>query len=323
MPRENEDEEAQVLLVESNAPPAPPTWTKWAALGVVLVQNSAHVLLLRYTRVAGGGCAEYIASIVVLFSEALKLVFCTLLAVLLGQGEHLLALFGARRVDTLKLGVPALCFALQNNMQFVAASHLSPGLLQMANQTKTIATALFGIALLDRWLSKTQWVAIAILVVGVVTAQWQTPTDDGSDVAVGLAASFVVSTSSGFASVYLERILKGDDTSIWVRNVQLCLFSIPLQIVTIGVRDADRVRTLGPLHGFCASTWATVAMFAFGGIVVAVVIRVADNNLKNFAMAGSIVLSLGVSIPLFGFRATPLFCVGAGLVIGSIFLYAR
>ena len=42
-------------------------------------------------------------------------------------------------------------------------------------------------------------------------------------------------------------------------------------------------------------------MFALGGLLVAVVIRFADNNLKNLAMALAILLSCAASVPLFGF----------------------
>ena len=122
--------------------------------------------------------------------------------------------------------------------------------------------------------------------------------------------------------MYLERILKGDKTSIWVRNVQLCLFSIPLQFLAIYQRDWDKVQTHGWMVGFCASTWAVVCMFAFGGLLVAIVIRFADNNLKNLAMALAIIVSCLASIPLFGFSPNGVFGGGATLVIMSIFLYA-
>ena len=36
---------------------------KWGSLALVIVQNSSHVLLLRYSRVAGGDCAGYIVSL--------------------------------------------------------------------------------------------------------------------------------------------------------------------------------------------------------------------------------------------------------------------
>jgi len=129
-------------------------------------------------------------------------------------------------------------------------------------------------------------------------------------------------SSQGFASVYLERILKGDKTSIWVRNVQLCMFSIPLQLMAVWQRDWDKVQTHGWMVGFCPSTWAVVCMFAFGGLLVAIVIRFADNNLKNLAMAVAIIVSCLASVPLFGFQPNATFGGGATLVIVSIFLYA-
>ena len=142
--------------------------------------------------------------------------------------------------------------------------------------------------ILRKWLRCNQWVALCVLVVGVVVAQSSqgggSSLNKGS-ITIGVAAALGVSMCSGFASVYLEKILKGDKTSIWVRNVQLCLFSIPLQFLAIYQRDWEKVQANGWLFGFCWSTWAVVCMFAFGGLLVAVVIRFADNNLKNLAMA--------------------------------------
>jgi len=138
----------------------------------------------------------------------------------------------------------------------------------------------------------------------------------------GVLAALGVSVCSGFASVYLEKILKGDKTSLWVRNVQLCIFSIPLQLFAVWQRDWGKVQSQGWLHGFCPVTWAVVCMFAFGGLLVAVVIRFADNNLKNLAMAIAIILSCLASIPLFNFQPNQVFWSGAALVIASIFLYA-
>ena len=185
--------------------------------------------------------------------------------------------------------------------------------------------AILGVIILRKWLRCNQWVALCVLVVGVVVAQ---SSQGGSSVnkgsiTIGVAAALGVSMCSGFASVYLEKILKGDKTSIWVRNVQLCLFSIPLQFLAIYQRDWEKVQANGWLFGFCWSTWAVVCMFAFGGLLVAVVIRFADNNLKNLAMALAIILSCLVSIPHFhDFSPNLVFGGGALLVIISIFMYA-
>lgn len=315
------DSEEQALIEPATEPSG---WTtaallKYGSLALVVVQNSSHVLMLRYTRVVPGVCSAYTISIVVLFAEALKLILCC--AIVAWWYRELWSREIVRMAP--RLAIPAVCFAVQNNLQFVAATYLTPGTLQLINQLKTITTALFGVCILRKWLRAHQWVALMLLVVGIVLAQW-TPGSGLVDrrAAVGVGASIVVSICSGFASVYLEKILKDDDTILWIRNIQLAMFAIPLQASTVLVKDGEIIRSSGPLHGFCASTWALVAMFAFGGLLVSVVIRFADNNLKNMAMAASILLSTVLSIPLFDVYPTSFFAAGAACVVGAIFLYS-
>lgn len=303
---------------------------KYGSLAFLILQNSSHVLLLRYSRVVPGECSQYITSVAVLYSELMKLVVCTLALVVVSGGPctaigQLRELIWERKIDTLKVSVPALCYTLQNNLQFIAASHLGAALLQLLYQTKTLSTAIFGVLILGKSLRCNQWCALSVLVVGVVLAQ---SSQSGSSqlakgsLSVGVLAAVGVSVSSGFASVYLEKILKGDKTPLLVRNVQLCIFSIPLQIFAVYQRDYDKVVAHGWMHGFCLSTWLLVCMFAFGGLLVAIVIRFADNNLKNLAMAIAILVSCCVSVPLFDFKPNEIFAGGASLVILSIFLYA-
>ena len=100
-------------------------------------------------------CSLYTVSVAVLFAEMLKLGFC-LLVILFNQGGPLSALsllnedIWQRKLDTLKVSVPALCYTLQNNLQFVAASHLGAELLQLLYQTKTLSTAIFGVIILSK-----------------------------------------------------------------------------------------------------------------------------------------------------------------------------
>ena len=334
--QEQAQEEAQEepLIARGDGAPSrfdSATALKYGSLVLVIFQNSAHVLLLRYTRVAGGDCSLYTTSVVILFAEIIKLVFCVLALCCTNGGPvrcciELKEQIWERKFDTLKVGVPSFCYTLQNNLQFIAATHLTAALLQLLYQMKTLTTAVFGVIILGRSLRCNQWLALTILVAGVICAQSSQEAAErlgrSKNVMAGITAALGVSVCSGFASVYLEKILKGDKTPLLVRNVQLCIFSIPLQLVAIYQRDYHKVLRHGWMHGFCLSTWALTVMFALGGLLVAVVIRFADNNLKNLAMAVAIILSCAVAVPLFGFVPNRVFAAGGALVIASIFLYA-
>ena len=109
--------------------------------------------------------------------------------------------------------------------------------------------------------------------------------------------------------------------------MQLTLFTLPLQTLTVYQSDYARLVAHGPLHGFWASTWGVVAIQVAGGLLIAVVIKYAGNILKTFAAVLAILATCLVSylLPqlLGGFVATPIFCLGVVTVIGSIGLYAK
>ena len=62
---------------------------------------------------------------------------------------------------------------------------------------------------------------------------------------------------------------------------------------------------------------------ALGGLIVAVVVKYADNILKGFATSVSIVLSGIVSFLWLQFQPSASFMVGASLVMTSVYAYGR
>ena len=58
-----------------------------------------------------------------------------------------------------------------------------------------------------------------------------------------------------------------------------------------------------------------------GGLLVAVVVKYADNILKGFACSLAIILTAIMSVFIFGFTISLQFAIGAAFVIGSIFMY--
>lgn len=103
-----------------------------------------------------------------------------------------------------------------------------------------------------------------------------------------------------------------------MRNVQLSLLSLPFGAGTYLVNEGTQSNLLKGFDGF---VWYLVILQAAGGLIVAVVVKYADNILKGFATSVAIVISCVASMYIFDFVLTVQFAMGTLLVIGSIFLY--
>jgi UDP-sugar transporter A1/2/3 len=83
------------------------------------------------------------------------------------------------------------------------------------------------------------------------------------------------------------------DVSIWMRNVQLGLFSLP-QAAFLMAADNAVIGSQGPLVGFSPLVWSVVVLKGLGGLLVAAVVKHADNVLKTYATAIAILLTFAV-----------------------------
>ncbi|KAK6014069.1 UDP-galactose/UDP-N-acetylglucosamine transporter srf-3 domain protein, partial [Ostertagia ostertagi] len=72
-------------------------------------------------------------------------------------------------VETVKVCIPAVIYTLQNNLYYIALT--APGSHYVAYQMKIFTTALFMYFFLGKKLSTNQWIALVILVIGVVDVQ--------------------------------------------------------------------------------------------------------------------------------------------------------
>jgi len=68
-------------------------------------------------------------------------------------------------------------------------------------------------------------------------------------------------------------------------------------------------------------TWMTIAMNAFGGLLVGTVLKYADAVLKDIALGLSITMSTLMSSVLFDFEITLTFLVGMVAVIYAATMY--
>jgi UDP-sugar transporter A1/2/3 len=247
--------------------------------------------------------------------------------------------------DCWKLSIPAILYVVQNSLQFVAISNLPVATFQVTYQMKILTTAAFSVALLRKKLSTTKWISLFFLAIGVAIVQIQTTaanTSPREEVRVGSAhdsAPYFMHTmrplkgfaavaaacfTSGLAGVYFEMVLKNSKADLWVRNVQLSLFSlIPalLPILYYPSPPNSQGFITDIFRNFGGWAWATVMIQVFGGLITAVVIKYSDNILKGFATSLSIILSFLASVALFDFCITPSFVIGASTVLMATWMY--
>ncbi|XP_076828748.1 solute carrier family 35 member A3b [Brachyhypopomus gauderio] len=312
------------------------TQQKYTSLGLLVLQTTTLVLTMRYSRTQEAEGPRYLASSAVVCAELLKIFACTLLIFndnrfsVQALNRTLWDEIVCKPLETLKLTIPSGIYTLQNNLLYVALSHLDAATYQVTYQLKILTTALFSVSMLGMRLGSYQWLSLLILMTGVVLVQWPLePTLSPALVDlsagtqfVGLVAVLVACLSSGFAGVYFEKILKETKQSVWIRNIQLGLFGLVFGLLGVFVYDGERVLKDGFLQGYNSITWTVVLLQALGGLVVAAVIKYADNILKGFATSISIILSSLISyFWLDDFVPTRLFFMGSVLVITATFLY--
>ena len=58
---------------------------------------------------------------------------------------------------------------------------------------------------------------------------------------LGFVSATVATVCSGFAGVFFEKILKGSEVSVWMRNVQLSVLSIPSGVLFVFFKDGEAV----------------------------------------------------------------------------------
>ena len=309
---------------------------KYGSLAFVVVQNTALVIVGVYSRRVEG--PKYLGSVAVLLTECLKAVIslgfalsdsgCTVFTEL---REYIMR----DTLWTLAFALPSLGYGLHNNLWYVAVTHLDPVTIAVMTQLKIVFAALFSVLLLGRRLGPVRWAAIVMLVLGLAPVQRHSMALGSGhrraaardtaerDEMRGMLAMVGLCMLSGLSGAVMERLLKDSSraSSLWIRNLQLALFSLPVAVALVPLADADALRAHGPWVGLNGWAATVVALGACGGVMVSVVFKYADNILKSFAVGISIAFSAAASWALFGFACSPAAAGGMCLVAAASVLY--
>ncbi|KAH7725668.1 Protein NSTP-3 [Aphelenchoides avenae] len=278
--------------------------------------------------------------------EIIKLVLCS--TILICSEKSLWRFLHACRkaiiddpIETAKICVPAAIYTLQNNLYYIALSNLESTTFCVAYQMKILTTALMLRFILHKPLSKIQWIALFVLVVGVsdVQLQYQPPQQAGKieqQPALGLAAVVGMCLTSAFAGkqyvlndymllaslgVYLEKVLKQSNVNVWMQNIRLASFGFFVSIFSMWFNDSDSIMQDGFLRGFDTTVWVMTFTNSAGGLLIAIVMKYADNIVKAYAQSAAIIGAAVGSSLLFDFSPNIMFLIGTLLVAASVYLY--
>ncbi|CAG8566451.1 5787_t:CDS:1 [Diversispora eburnea] len=312
---------------------------KYISLIILCIQNSTLVIVMRYSRVIEDRENQYFTSTAVFLSELTKLIICLYVAIrnqMVETGQwSIIELYNqVFTSDAWKLMIPAALYTIQNNLQYIAVSLLDAATFQVTYQLKILTTALCSVIMLKTSLSLIKWLSLVLLTFGVALVQMsKTKSETENEIIdedldmerfVGLGAVAVACVISGIAGVYFEKVLKGTQSSLWIRNIQLSFFSLfPALILGVWLKDGLDVWEKGFFFGYNAVVIAAISCQAIGGIIVALVVKYADNILKGFSTSISIILSFIASVYIFAFEVTTNFVIGSVLVLIATYMYSK
>mmetsp|Transcript_97081 Transcript_97081/g.257958 ORF Transcript_97081/g.257958 Transcript_97081/m.257958 type:complete len:404 (-) Transcript_97081:77-1288(-) len=309
---------------------------KWVSLTMMVVQTVSMVLLLRVSRTQHVDGPRYLNTTAIFFGEVLKLFSSLALHWYSSKDsadfrEALSLQTGALHPLSLAMtSVPSLLYAVQNNLLYVGISHLSAGTYQVTCQFKILTTAFLSVLILGTKLGYDKWAALLLLTAGVAIVDTSggrasastAGAESASGTAMGLSAVAGACFISGLAGVYLEKMLKQSNASLWVRNIQLALSGLLFSAIIAWRADGAAIKQNGVFQGYNTTVWAVVFCQALGGLLVAAVMKYADNILKCFGCAIAIVLTCTFSaVELHEIRPDGRFAAGVTLVLASTGMY--
>ena len=119
---------------------------------------------------------KFLKTVAVFFAEVVKLIASFILLNFSNKSfiktlRDVKYYFFNNWLDTLKVGVPALIYTIQNFLLYVAAENLETGTYMVTYQIKILTTAAFTVLMLKRKLSVPQWISLVVLIVGVALVQ--------------------------------------------------------------------------------------------------------------------------------------------------------
>ncbi|KAK1161070.1 putative UDP-sugar transporter protein SLC35A4 [Acipenser oxyrinchus oxyrinchus] len=226
--------------------------------------------------------------------------------------------------------VPALLYAVNNNLVVFMQVHMDPSTFQVLSNLKIASTALLYSAALRKHLNCRQWLSLALLMAAGICHTYSsmgTPKQKVDEAipgtqfhitALGLLLLLVYCIVSGLAAVYTELILKTQRLPLNLQNLFLYFFGI---VVNSGAHLASAEVSSGFFDGYSRWVGVIVVTQALNGLLMSVVMKHSNNITRLFLISCSMLVNAVYSVALFNLQLTPLFFVSVFFIALAIHLY--
>jgi solute carrier family 35 (UDP-sugar transporter), member A1/2/3 len=247
---------------------------------LLAVQNCSKNLLLRYVM---QDQPKFLTSAAVIGVEAIKLVLCVAYIILVDK-QPIFTIVTFLKEDwknSVLLGVPAAAYSLQMSLEYVALANLNAAMFSVLVQSKLLSTAIFASLVLRKQLRVIQVMSLLLLTTGVMLCHLQNLTTTSDDeepgnVLEGVLATLGIALSSGFASVYTEKVIKAQRAPLSERQsyslaymqVQLALVSLLIIGAYAMVMDFSAIMEYGLWQNFTPGAFLSIFNSAIGGLIV-------------------------------------------------------
>lgn len=300
---------------------------QWGVLlGLMVLIYGSHAPLIALTKVDGQ--VPFSPSSCVVMIELTKLLVS--LATLLVTGDLSALQFSLALVAP--YAVPAILYALNNNLVVLMQAYMDPSSYQVLSNLKIASTALLYSSCLGKRLRRTQWLALGILMgAGMVHSYSNLDLEDlpGPEAdanprlhitAWGLVLVLLYCVVSGLAAVYTERVLKSQRVPLSLQNLYLYIFGVAINVITyVSSRGSDQ----GFLEGFSGTVWAIVAGQAANGLLMSVVLKHGSGITRLFVISCSMLVNALLSWAILGLQLHSLFLLPVFMVVLAAYLYYK
>eukprot|EP00439_Symbiodinium_sp_Y106_P019257 s6301_g2.t1 len=295
----------------------------------VALWTSSH-LLVYSSQLASA--PSYNATSVVILTESVKLILATAMFVAYdGPLSEMLRVTCKQHRVLLKYAIPAVLYALYNNLLYVNLAAFDPGTYNVLLQLKIALTGVLYQLLFARQLNRNQWQAILLITAGCMCKE------SGKVKALGLQANLsswllliVQMLCSVLAGVYNEVLLKGSDGAknsvpTNLQNAFMYFQSILVNGILL-VWEGKVAEAISPENVAAVLTPRVILIIGIMssvGLVTGFFLKHLDSVLKAVASALEVVFTMLLGFVLFGAPLGVAGAASAALVGSGVALYSR